>query len=225
MIKKLQWDSDFFNLNIGEIDVKNFRDAVNFADFNLLYLHSTADFDLEIDGFHDSFSEEKVVFRKSLSSVKYDSQNIHSVKKTDYNINDIYELAFESGKNSRFLLDKNFGREKFEDLYKIWIQNSIFKDFADDVLVYKLENDILGLLTYKATANNASVGLIAVSSAQQGKGIGAQLLNYLESVLVQNGVKNLSIPTQSGNLQACNFYTKTGYKISERIFIKHYWKK
>ena len=224
MIKKLEWDSEFFSLNVGKLDDANFSDALNFADFDLLYLNSKEDFDLEIDGFTKSFSEEKVVFIKSLSSVECDSQNIYSLKETDYNINVIYELAFESGKNSRFLLDSKFGIEKFKDLYKRWIDNSISGGFADDVLVCKIENDIVGLLTYKTSGNTATVGLIAISSSQQGKGIGRKILNYLESLLFENRIKKLLIPTQSGNLQACKFYTKSGYSISEGIFIKHYWK-
>jgi dTDP-4-amino-4,6-dideoxy-D-galactose acyltransferase len=34
----------------------------------------------------------------------------------------------------------------------------------------------------------------------------------------------LHIPTQLANKAACGFYTKLGYKIIEKLIIKHYWR-
>ena len=44
---------------------------------------------------------------------------------------------------SRFNLDKKFGRTKFEELYVKWVDNSINKVFADDLLIYKENNQTL----------------------------------------------------------------------------------
>jgi dTDP-4-amino-4,6-dideoxy-D-galactose acyltransferase len=68
------------------------------------------------------------------------------------------------------------------------------------------------------------VGLIAVSSEYRGKGIGGIMLTHLETVLNTIGIHNLTIPTQGQNEQACYFYNKIGYSISEKTYIKHYWK-
>lgn len=224
MIKKLEWDSTFFNLNVGKVDFKECKESLNDESYDLLYVVSSADFDLKLKGFENSFSEQKVNFYKEFKETQQLSENVFSYRETEYDIQDIYELAFESGKNSRFLLDKKFNAEKFKELYKLWIDNSISGNLADDVLFYKYQGKIVGLLTYKTTKKNASVGLIAVSEKHQGKGIGGIMLRHLETVLNIKGIQNLTIPTQAQNQQACYFYNKIGYSISEKTYIKHYWK-
>jgi ribosomal protein S18 acetylase RimI-like enzyme len=224
MIRKLEWDSLFFNLNVGELSINDYIDSLDYSDYDLLYVISSDDFDLELKGVTNSFSEQKIKFHKELKELQQLSDNVFSYEETDYEIQEVYELAFESGKQSRFLLDMNFESEKFKELYKLWIDNSISSNFADDVLFYKYKGKTLGLLTYKTNGTNAFVGLIAVSNDHQGKGIGGNMLTHLETVLYAKGIYNLTIPTQGQNQQACYFYNKIGYSISEKTYIKHYWK-
>jgi dTDP-4-amino-4,6-dideoxy-D-galactose acyltransferase len=224
MIEEKKWDSDFFNLKIGEVNLSRDSSTLDFSNYDVLYIISENDFDIDIDGFTNSFSEQKVKFQKKLSEIFDVNENVFSHSNTEYNLQDVYELAFESGKHSRFLLDKNFGTEKFKELYRLWIDNSISKAFADDVLLYKTNDEISGLLTYKITNDKATVGLIAVSNQHQGKGIGGILLRHLEAFLYKNGITLLIIPTQFENKHACNFYLKQGYSIIEKNYIKHYWK-
>ena len=225
MIKKLQWDSDFFNLNVGDLTAKDYSNSMAFCDFDLIYVKSDEDCEINIDGFENSFSETKIIFSKSIFNKDYKSDNVCSISDVDYSIDNLYELAFESGKHSRFLLDKKFELAKFQSLYKKWIDNSIFNGFADDVLVSKKGEELLGLITYKILDDKASVGLFAVSKNAQGQGIGSEHLKSLEFILDEKGVKYLDIPTQESNSQACNFYRKLGYEEVDRLFIKHFWKK
>ena len=44
MIVVKKWDSDFFNLKIGEVNFTDCKDCSNFADFDLLYIVSDEDF-------------------------------------------------------------------------------------------------------------------------------------------------------------------------------------
>jgi GNAT superfamily N-acetyltransferase len=133
-------------------------------------------------------------------------------------------LAFVSGKFSRFKRDSNFQQYEFEALYKTWVDNSISKEFADAILLYKVQNTILGFITYKIIEDCATVGLMAVCAEHQSKGIGRKLLEAVENELSNKQIKELSIPTQLQNEQACGFYTKLGYYIIEKTIIKHYWK-
>lgn len=224
MIKKMEWDSDFFNLSVGELNLNECNNSLNAESYDLLYLVSSADFDLKIIGFENSFSEQKIKFHKELKETQQLSENVFSYKEIAYDIQEIYQLAFESGKHSRFLLDRKFGTEKFKELYKLWIDNSISKNFADDVLLYKHKGETVGLLTYKTNEKEAFVGLISVSTEHQGKGIGRSMLEHLEAVLYAKGIYSLTIPTQDQNQQACYFYNKIGYSIYEKTYIKHYWK-
>jgi dTDP-4-amino-4,6-dideoxy-D-galactose acyltransferase len=123
------------------------------------------------------------------------------------------------------VLDKNFKNENFKKLYRKWVDNSISKEIAEDVLIYKENKQIMGFVTYKINESFGTIGLIAVSAAHQGKGIGNKLLSFVENRIFSNGITKLVIPTQLSNNTACNFYKKQNYTIQQKLFIKHYWKK
>lgn len=224
MIKRLDWDSDFFGIKIGELIYEPRINLENSIDFDLLYLKSKKNFELEITNFINNFSETKLTFIKKLIENDSESSNIFSVNEIDHQTNEIYELAFESGKHSRFFLDKNFQLDKFQELYRKWVANSILKIFADETLIYQEHNQVMGFVTYKINNEMATIGLIAVHPNYQGKGIGGKLLQFVENNLFKKKVKTLLIATQQNNIAACNFYIKQGYEIYETTFLKHYWR-
>jgi dTDP-4-amino-4,6-dideoxy-D-galactose acyltransferase len=225
MIKLLEWDSSFFNRRIGLLDLNS--GSPNFEDLNdwdLVYIMSDEDFTLDINKFNRTYSETKVVFSKMIIESKEPiDENISVAKKSD-NKKQIYNLALESGKFSRFNLDKNFKRAEFKKLYYKWVDNSFNKEFADAVLVYKFENEIIGFVTYKVLDDFATIGLIAISPLYQGKGVGRKLINAVEMELVNRQIGELRIPTQFQNEIACEFYMKLGYKISKKKIINHFWR-
>lgn len=225
-IKFLEWDSFFFNKRIGEIELASpihFEPDSN--DFDLLYVKQKEDVVIEIDNFKQSYFETKVVFAKSVLKNNLPAEkSIVSAFNSTFRISQIYELAFESGKYSRFNLDENFQRSEFEALYRKWVDNSLTAAFADEVLLYKLGDAILGIVTYKVFGNYATIGLLATHPESQGKGIGTKLVSALEKELYERGVEALRIPTQLQNEQACGFYAKMGYAIFEKTIIKHYWR-
>lgn len=225
MIKKLEWDSNFFGIEIGEILYEGKLSESNFDEYKLIYLKTKIDSSPEIKNFENTFSETKLIFEKKLYQNNNLTSNIYSFKDLKIDKSLIYQLAFESGKFSRFNLDSNFGNVKFQELYKTWVDNSISSFFADDLLVYSDKNEILGFITYKKEGKEATIGLIAVSPYYQGKGIGSQLLKTVENKLVNDKIEILSIPTQEINEAACKFYKKQGYNLKERLFIKHYRRK
>ena len=224
MIKKLPWDSDFFELKIAEISNQKTTTNKNLEDFDLIYYKSKESFTIKIKGFKNSFSEIKILFVKDILSNKIEDNNIFSIKKTVFNVSEIYELAYESGKFSRFNLDPKFNHNKFIELYKKWVDNAMNNSFADDLIVYKESDKILGFVTYQISGDEATIGLIAVNPDFQGKGIGSKLLNHVEQHLFNKKIKKLYIPTQKSNKTACDFYSKLGYNIHEIIHIKHYWR-
>ncbi len=225
MIKKLNWDSDFFEIAVGEITPEQYQATDDFSNFDLIYYKSNLASQIEINGFENSFSETKVVYAKEIIAKKNPIlDSIFSIDDIKIDTNQLYQLAFESGKHSRFLLDSKFGTEKFKAMYQLWIDNSVSKTIADDVLIYVEKDKLLGFVSYKINGNFAQVGLIAVDANSQGKGIGGKILQYLEKRLLEKNINQLLIPTQLSNKQACSFYEKHCYKVHEQIAITHYWK-
>jgi len=224
-IKKLDWDSDFFNIEIGELINLNSNQNNNFYD--LIYVKQLEDNEFEIENYLNTFKETKIVFKKELStskeSLSFDNSFDFDTRKIEASL--LYPLAFESGKYSRFKLDDRFGNDKFEQLYKKWVDNSINKKFADKIFYYLLEKEVVGFVTVKNSNDFSTIGLIAVDNNYQGRGIGKQLINIVENYCLELNINELRIPTQKENISACNFYKKLDYNVFEALIIKHYWKK
>lgn len=224
-IKYLDWDSTFFNKKIGLLEITNDVQSFDIEnDYDVIYVMSNTEISINIANYEKSYSETKIVFSKMLVRENILANgNIFSILNS-YPKKKIYDLAFESGKFSRFKLDPNFRQSDFEKLYKIWIDNSFNKKFADDVLVYKDQNIIKGFVSYRISEEFATIGLIAICPEHQGKGIGKKLLESVEKKLFTIGIKELRIPTQLQNEIACEFYTKMGYTIIQEKIVIHYWK-
>lgn len=225
-VKSLEWDSHFFKKKIGEIFIAEEKiTVIDECSYDLIYVKSTKEISLKINGFLRDYSETKVIFSQDgLKPLQLMDECVVSVFDTNIKKEDLYKLAFESGKFSRFKLDKNFEQDTFKKLYKQWIDNSFKKILADAILVFKEKEKVLGFVTYKIFGDYATVGLIAVEPESQGQQIGARLINAVEVNILNIGIKELRIPTQLSNTQACSFYKKLGFKVKEFLFIKHYWK-
>lgn len=224
MIKKLSWDSSFFDLKVGEYYFRESRDniflireEIKKLNFDLVYLYSNSL--LSILDFYD----EKVVFIKDRMLYQpLCDDNINSIKNTILT-DKLSKLAIRSGLYSRFNLDPQFPHSLFEKLYVKWIENSIAAEFATEVLCFSFDGDPIGLLTYKVNNNIAKIGIIAIDEKMRNKGIGSKLLTYFESNLPINIIK-IEVSTQGKNLRAQSFYEKNGYKEISRAFIYHLWK-
>ena len=226
-IKKLTWDTQFFNKEIGELFLEK---AVGFLDimtqnFELIVVKQLQDFEVGINGFEETFKETKVIFLKE--NLTINDNDFFEIKDTDSEEKDLdffKYLAYESGKHSRFLLDKKFGEIKFKKFYDEWVINSNNKKKTKKTFYIEEENKAIGFVTLQQKENEGKIGLIAINPAFQGKGFGKKLLQFTGNYCVKNDITSLEIPTQKENRQACNFYEKMGYKIKKQELIKHFWK-
>lgn len=227
-ITKLDWDSKFFGFPVGDLfiekDFSNTR-VINSNDFTFFQVRSKFSLDITSDTHSLSYLETKIIFSKVLNELNNLEDSIIDFDDFPITENSLYELAYESGKYSRYKQDSNILEDKFKNLYQIWITNSFNKSFADKIFYFKEKENVLGFVTLKIMNDTAQIGLIAVSPNYQGKGIGKKLLSKTENYCFENNVKTLQIPTQMENIVACNFYRKMGYEISEKIIIKHFWDK
>lgn len=223
-VNRLEWDSNFFNLEVASIEWKHFSLA-DCEGYDLLYVKSDREQEVAINGFEKTWTEKKVVYHKFLNAFNPTHSAIFNSSETDYSLQQLNELAFESGKHSRFKLDYKIEKHKFFELYELWVVNSLNKKFADEVLIYKEDSKIIGFVSYKITDTFATIGLIAVNLNHQGKGIGKALIHQVENKLIQKNIFELRIPTQESNVQACFFYEKLGYEKFQITIINHFWKR
>lgn len=233
MLELLKWDTDFFGIKIGRIlfDSTESRltallDKAKKQGYRLVYVFSDENRFLNSDILGSSngkLVDRKIVYQKRVCS--YDVLN----EKTIYpytsseNTEKLLDLAYISGKYSRFRLDENFPIGSFERMYKEWLLKSLNGELADVVYLARENNKVSGFVTLRCGKDSGDIGLIAVNTENQNKGIGAKLIHACEEYLYKKSIDNLKVPTQMDNIQACRFYEKCGFVKISVTNIYHFW--
>jgi dTDP-4-amino-4,6-dideoxy-D-galactose acyltransferase len=229
MIETLEWDSNFFKQKIGKVQIQKFEEnqaeeikqEIKLHGFDLVYLFVNEIEAAEIEALEAigaNLVDRKVTYYKKLSKT---SENTPQFETFEGQVTPkLLELALASGHKSRFFMDPRT-RPYFPELYRLWIQNSVNKEVADEVLVSKHHDEISGFVTLKKDGNNGSIGLIAVDEKIRGMGIGKALLTAAESWYISNHCEEATVVTQKDNEQACVFYEKAGYSINNIQFVFH----
>lgn len=110
---------------------------------------------------------------------------------------------------TRFYTDPFIKKEKANQVYEKWIENSLKKGLADMVLVYE-EKDILGFITL---TKKGTIPLVGVDKRARGKGIAKVLVNASISQFKKWGVEKVEIETQIINIPAIRAYQACGFRI------------
>jgi dTDP-4-amino-4,6-dideoxy-D-galactose acyltransferase len=232
-IEYLKWDSEFFNIKIGSLNItdKSLEDIQRISSiqanesYDLLYIFSE-NYDTvlnkELQKTGAVLVDKKVTYHKTISgsSITNETVKAYSGRLTD----ELEELAYESGHKSRFKLDPRLNH-KFKEMYKLWIENSLNGKMADRVFTTQEQDKITSFVTVKNKQGTGSIGLIAVSKQYQGKSIGKLLLDKTEEWYYNNNILRAEVVTQQDNIGACRFYEKNGYTVKNVQYIYHLWRK
>lgn len=237
MIQNIEWDSQHFNMNVGSynvptklfnFDLESLLREAKACHYDVVYVRSKSPI-IELDNKH-TFRDERIVYAKENSRItphlwlqeqKQDCISIGSRKNKQIS-KELIQLALASGEYSRYKLDERFNRECFEKLYKDWIGNSVYDDFATDVLVASFNGKDVGLLTYKVTGTTAIIGILAVESTYRGLHIGKHLMQCYHEALPPE-IASLKVVTQGANHIARRFYESCGYSIEDTSYTYHLW--
>lgn len=118
-------------------------------------------------------ADEKVTL---YTIIKDEDNTIISENIESYRLNYVSEklklLTLQSGFFSRFKTDLHFRNNEFNKLYLEWIEKSVEKIIAIEVLVYYINEEEKGFVTLNVTNNVGHIGLIAVDEKERGKSIG-----------------------------------------------------
>ena len=227
-IRKLEWDSKFFDLRIGRVDLTEPSDVTTLAwqqnelraHFDLLYI-----FDPRRYGFCARDAElvdEKVLYSKFCTERKiYPDVMLYE---QPWPSDSLYELALVSGEFSRFKLDKRFPADSYERMYRRWIENACpSAESNKQIFAYVPEGIAQGMITVDYKGDHAQIGLVAVDPKYQHQGVGTKIMSTLETYLFDRRVFSIEVATQKANVYACRWYEKNGYIVQSIIPIYHWW--
>lgn len=218
--EKLPWDSEFFGFAVGKVTVsdelKNIGELLTSIPFRLLYVFSKQNLNIE-----SVISSKMITYGRTLENTAYVGESEFYSDLEPMSM--LFNLAYISGKYSRFNVDPYIQETKFRELYRQWVINSVNKSFADEIIVRKINDEIVGMITVKKQSERGQIGLFAVGDEFQGKGIGRDLIlcgmHYLQKI----GCKEVTVQTQKENMDACRFYEKLDYKTYNEEYVYHYW--
>lgn len=229
--KILDWDSNFFSMKIVSISIfywdekylKASIEKYKKAGVDLIYLFIDDKIEFSEDAlspFHYHLVDHKRIY------VSYEVSDISqnpSVSLYQGSTSPLYDLAIQSGANSRYKVDPNFPNSEFERLYKTWIDNSLKGIMADYVLVYEdIDGSIIGLLTLQKKSLSLSIGLLASDKSFRRKGIGTALMKTAQHYAYIEKLP-LEVATQALNEEACLFYEKERFVQKSQSKVYHIW--
>ena len=225
MIEKVNWDSDFFGYSIGKVNLNTKEDYYSFLEINkkehrLIYVFSKNELEIENQSFKKV--DDKLTYIKFIENINKTNIN-DSIKKVELNKNNfdsILQLAYLSGKYSRFNMDENFKNDEYKRMYKIWITNT---NQNKNIIVKYSNSDILGFVLYSIKGSTINIELISVAEKTQGQGIGTELIKEIEQIGIKNHCNKIEVVTQGVNLPAIGLYTKNNFNLVNSVLIYHYW--
>ena len=235
----LDWDSKFFERRIARVKI-NQLDAGSIARINdwcasekIDCLYFLADFDdpetirqAEANDFN--LIDIRLTFEQKPQpqiANPADEHNIIIRSATTADIPALREIAKVSHTDSRFYYDANFAKEKCDELYALWIENSL-GGFADFVLVADWQNEVLGYLTGSISRDKiGNIGLVSVRADAQGKGVGKKLVAASLTEFAACGAARVEVVTQGRNTRAQRLYQKNGFVTKSLNLWYHRWSK
>ena len=216
----LEWDSIFFDLPVYKKKYNEEFDEITLSK-GLTYLFSS----IEIVDLISCLYDVKVTFQKKdiQENIKID-KHIVSYLSTCAVSEDLLNLSYQSGEYSRFRKDPKIPNNKFLELYKLWILNSVNRSFSDEVFTYKIYGVDVGMITLNKDKEICKIGLLAVNNKHRGNKIGQKLMIAAEKWALDNNCNQMLVETQENNTIAIEFYKKMNYNTVQKEYIYHLWK-
>lgn len=230
----LEWDSNFFQFPVVKLQDNSLLHSM---EKKLQYLYRR---EVEL-GYYTSTTAipEKQIFNRYYN-IELVSTRIPIIKemvnKTAIHENisifegaeppeDLIALALLAGRNGRFGNDPKISEKTYNKLFKCWIMNSVKKVIADEVLVYKKDEEIVGFATIKIEGDKGYAPLLAVKREYEGKGVSYALMRAIETRLLENDCKYVLSGTQDINKKALAAFKRYGAEPQEGEYVYHLWKK
>ena len=236
VVRELNWDSECFGIRVGELRIegapaRTVQRALeaSASGFDLVYLRGTnseAMPDEVLRAFRGQHTDTRVTFELSPIEVppsvapqaKGEVRSVGCGEISD----DLVALAQQAAEHSRFRQDERFRDAWVDKLYRIWIERSVARERADEVLVFADAGQLLGLYTIRTIDDTGILELFAVDRRQRGKGVGRALLVAGLEWMRDHRLARARVTTQLRN-PVCRLYRELGYSLLRTEEIYHLW--
>lgn len=232
----LDWDTKILGVATAKIlpakltsnQLKKILHELQTHNINLVYWASDSEDQVsqqaatEAKGF---LADRKVTYWLDLTHFTvpdYDASRIESYL-DQRPIHDLQELAIAVGLESRFKMDPKISFRQLEAVYHTWLENSIKRKIAKEVLVIRKGQRIVAMTTLGEKNGRGDIGLLAVNPDYRGQQLGKLLVHASQRWCKDQGYSHAQVVTQKANAAACKLYESCGYKLEKIEHFYHFW--
>ena len=226
----LEWDSRFFGMHVARVTVDDEMNATSLyeclelceADVIYVFINSknAEQYRPVLERFSGKCYDRKVTFGKTVDPGLVGCEP--TIAKATSDSEALLQLAYASGRLSRFSLDPRF-QPHFKPLYAEWVRKSLMGQNSKVFTIFDTQR-LVGMVTASIDDGIGRIGLIAIDEGSRGRGLGMRLLMRCESYYNNNSVRICKVVTQRDNIAACKLYQKAGYMIENEQDVWHIWK-
>ncbi len=234
----LPWDSEFFDRRIARVNGNRLTTAQSLAAIewgnanaiDCLYFLADSDHPetnqvAEDHGFR--FRDIRVAFDRILGEAK-NASFPESIAIRPFRLEDVErlrEISRAAYENTRFFNDTHFPHDRCVDMYDTWIRKSCLENYADQVIVAELNQQLVGYVTCKLMSEKreGSIGLIGIAEEARNQGLGQHLIEAALNWFVQQNMEKVSVITQGRNIGAQRLYQKCGFATRSVQLWYHRW--
>ena len=134
-------------------------------------------------------------------------------------------MARTGHRDTRFFSDAHFQRHRAEELYSTWITLETQGRAATVLVAVSETNQPLGYISchLDVASHKGQIGLLGVSQAVRGKGIGKNLVLAALDWYRNQGVNRVTVVTQGKNRAAQRLYQQCGFLSLDLQLWYHKW--
>ena len=194
-MRRLDWDSEFFGIEVGMAEDPHESTAGYDVTWILLDTPLRVQ-EAEAHGYR--FRDIRAEYARATYSFHY---NCRLARDSDADW--MIQLARTAHTNTRFYADLGFTRDHCADLYDTWMRRAISEDKVF----------VAGNRSGYVTVRDGSIGLIAVAPEARGHGVGADLVNDAIVYCHSLGLDEIRVVTQGANIAANRLFQHCGFRL------------
>lgn len=241
-IRFLNWDSDFFGLEVYEVTGESLSQSTT-SDL----VSKGCDVAYILASPNDLLANESA---KQIGAIKYDQRTtlcgevlqrnrtiVPLLDKDEFSISvfegseptpELYDLNLVSGTLSRFNKDPRFSGWAYKKLYDKWIHKCVTEKESHYVLTCTSQSgDLVGFFAIQTDIPSSTgvVVLFAVDTKYRGRGIALNLAEAAFQIFEAKQLQYFRVVTQGDNQGSKGIWEKFGYRVCDMINVYHLWLK
>lgn len=171
------------------------------------------------------FVDVRVDMQVGASSVTLPTRNDGECREArQEDLSALERLARTAHVDTRFFKDTGFDRKKAAKFYALWIARDFLENKVFAATTADAPRSVLGYATANMANNETGrIGLVAVSPAARGRGLGHLLVKNTVAWCQSRGAKGVRVATQGTNVAALRLYESCGFRVAEVKVWFHRW--